>query len=91
MITVYQLLFCCVALLYSFLIFCKDWVMSSISLLVVLLTSLRAIVSFSDRSAGGSMVSSEATDWASNLMHSSSSLGLCGVRIDLHVVSQLLL
>ena len=54
--------------------------MSSFSLLVVLLINLRAVVSFSDRRAGESMVSSVATDWASNWMHSSSNLGLCGVR-----------
>ena len=54
--------------------------MSSLSLLVVLLISLRAVVSFSDRRAGGSVVSSVATDWASNWMRSSSGLGLCGVR-----------
>ena len=54
--------------------------MSSINLLLVLLINLRAVVSFSGRWAGGSMVSSVATDWASNWMRSSSGLDLCGVR-----------
>ena len=49
---------CCDALVLQFSDFCKDRVISRISLLVALLISLRAIVNFSDRWAGGYMISS---------------------------------
>ena len=61
--------------------FCKKLVISSISLLVVLSVSLRAIVSFFNRWPGGSIVSSVAMDWALGLMYLGSCLNLCSMRI----------